>query len=599
MAVLAADAPENMAGADDGALHIPVDLFPFPTPSLDLTQDWSWLHQNSLPAFPGNSDQVGHIDGEHAVPGLSSLNDDWIYPVPYQDFYVSQQVHEFLTTMGPVVESGRDFTAQRTGLLLNNAFQFIMESLPIFHQPTFNFEVIQRELCVSIFCVGQVRAELLQHVNKKTIYLADMEILQAMLLVEFSGMYLADRTAMELSDIFHGTLVTLSRRLGIFEISYNNSRAASLSTEGSNRQGLVEYETVKRVAYSVFALDVEHALFFGHDRSILSFYPMKLDLPSDNVGLRTPGHSEPLRQHETVHQPKFHHICQALLCTAEGHTLLPLNLNQLSNLLILLGVASIVLDLLQRRQDPFFDTKQALSHLSSVLPAINNRLISGPEGSTKVRGRALYHITVIALCTPLDDLERAANDGFSRTGRTPKQHTRAAIIRLLTKHKVGPKPARHALQLLKLFLLPLANSDLLSGQQCERYFGPSHSQPMAGYSPYEPSALYFGALTLWGYITCQISLDDDGDVRPQRNSYLPDANLNSPQTTSLRCSARAPVAEILQGMESAIDRDDSQACRSYWCILVQLVTDTLSRRWSNNAQEYSHVLSSLSENLSL
>ena len=70
MAVSAADAPENVAGADDGALPIPVDLFPFSTPSLDLTQDWSWLQQNSLPAFPGDPDQAGHIDGEHEVAGL-------------------------------------------------------------------------------------------------------------------------------------------------------------------------------------------------------------------------------------------------------------------------------------------------------------------------------------------------------------------------------------------------------------------------------------------------------------------------------------------------------------------------------------------------
>ena len=29
-----------------------------------------------------------------------------------------------------------------------------MQSLPIFHQPTFSFDLIRRELCASIFCVG-------------------------------------------------------------------------------------------------------------------------------------------------------------------------------------------------------------------------------------------------------------------------------------------------------------------------------------------------------------------------------------------------------------------------------------------------------------
>lgn len=66
------------------------------------------------------------------------------------------------------------------------------------------------------------------------------------LLVEFSGMYLADRTAMELSDIFHGTLVTLARRLGLFETTYGHPPSTSLSVDESERQNAVEQESAKR-----------------------------------------------------------------------------------------------------------------------------------------------------------------------------------------------------------------------------------------------------------------------------------------------------------------------------------------------------------------
>lgn len=59
-------------------------------------------------------------------------------------------------------------------------------------------------------------------------------------------MYLADRTAMELSDIFHGTLVTISRRLGLFEMTYSTARAASLTGDEIEWQNPVEYESAKR-----------------------------------------------------------------------------------------------------------------------------------------------------------------------------------------------------------------------------------------------------------------------------------------------------------------------------------------------------------------
>lgn len=59
-------------------------------------------------------------------------------------------------------------------------------------------------------------------------------------------MYLADRTAMELSDIFHGTLVTIARRLGLFEITPSTVRAASASGDESEWKSPVEYESAKR-----------------------------------------------------------------------------------------------------------------------------------------------------------------------------------------------------------------------------------------------------------------------------------------------------------------------------------------------------------------
>ena len=66
------------------------------------------------------------------------------------------------------------------------------------------------------------------------------------LLNEFSGMYLADRTAMELSDIFHGTLVTLSRRLDLFEMTTSIPDSSSTSGNQNERQILTKSENAKR-----------------------------------------------------------------------------------------------------------------------------------------------------------------------------------------------------------------------------------------------------------------------------------------------------------------------------------------------------------------
>lgn len=59
-------------------------------------------------------------------------------------------------------------------------------------------------------------------------------------------MYLADRAAVELSDIFHGTLVTLSRRLGLFDKTRGTVCSELASADMSEDQIAINYEIVKR-----------------------------------------------------------------------------------------------------------------------------------------------------------------------------------------------------------------------------------------------------------------------------------------------------------------------------------------------------------------
>jgi hypothetical protein len=74
------------------------------------------------------------------------------------------------------------------------------------------------------------------------------------LILEFGGMFYANRKAMELSDIFHGTMVTLARRLGIFQTSYEPSRPSSNISPDSRWLEWIHKESLKRFRIGLYHL---------------------------------------------------------------------------------------------------------------------------------------------------------------------------------------------------------------------------------------------------------------------------------------------------------------------------------------------------------
>lgn len=69
---LAVDVRGSVTTGDDVVLPISGDLFAFPSPTLDLAQDWGWLHQNPLPALPVGSDLVGELGDSNQIHELVS-----------------------------------------------------------------------------------------------------------------------------------------------------------------------------------------------------------------------------------------------------------------------------------------------------------------------------------------------------------------------------------------------------------------------------------------------------------------------------------------------------------------------------------------------
>lgn len=278
-------------------------------------------------------------------------------------------------------------------------------------------------------------------------------------------------------------------------------------------------------------------------------FSIKLDLPCDNREWRAVGAHEwsTITPSSVSGNLKCHEIHNALLSAEAANTSLPY-LDALSAYLILSGLASITIDYLQRHHEPFFGRQEAISRLGSSLQIVQQRLSSAPESTMKSQAQMMYYVSLISLYTPLDDLERAANSGYSLTGLTPKQQTRSAIVRLLTRNKVGLESAQHAISLLKLYIPPTLEAS----------------------SPYESSGLYLATLTLWAYLIGQ-GYDEESSV------------LSSNSTDII----------ALNAMEAGLQDLDVAACGKHWRTLVQHVAGRLSMKHNDNAREYSQVLRSL------
>jgi hypothetical protein len=102
-------------------------------------------------------------------------------------------------------------------------------------------------------------------------------------LVEYAGMFFGDRADVEASDIIHGNVVTIGRRLRISQsvklpsaVSPDSSLQQTwynwAKEESLNRYVIIQWLVMPannhRLAYCIFTSDVQHAVFFGHDRAV-------------------------------------------------------------------------------------------------------------------------------------------------------------------------------------------------------------------------------------------------------------------------------------------------------------------------------------------
>jgi hypothetical protein len=189
---------------------------------------------------------------------------------------------------------------------------------------------------------------------------------------------------------------------------------------------------------------------------------------------------------------------------------------------------------------------------ASSLPAIGRRLNELWKDALYVHARTLYHLISISLSVPFRDLEDATNSGFSSAGSTPTAHARTAMIRLLASKKVNENPARHAVELLQLFL------------------GGGTARLML---PLATSALYLGVLTLWAFAV--------GRGTEQKDMAM----------------AQWPISDAAESLERLVRKIDQPGaeCLGDWASLCNVVSGMLGTLKNSNAREYSEVLRQLTK----
>jgi hypothetical protein len=142
-------------------------------------------------------------------------------------------------------------------------------------------------------------------------------------------------------------------------------------------------------------------------------------------------------------------------------------------------------------------------------------------------------------------------------------------VRLLTRERVTTEPAKHAVELLRLYV----------GQQPSPLNqNPNLFHGVLESSPFETTALYFGILTLWAYLFSQ-----GFDSETSSFSY------HQPE--------QREMVAILDDLSTAIDAGDIQGCKKFWREIVPPVSLRLIEKKSANAREYAAVLRSLADAL--
>ncbi|KAH8703798.1 fungal-specific transcription factor domain-containing protein [Talaromyces proteolyticus] len=562
------------------------DIGNFSIQSANATPHMDWLFQLQ-PEFPS-----GVVPGQpnaHTVqplqPAIPTFGPSTINNPTQLDF-------EMYTNLLSHVPTRAEFsfliaTPELASRLIENAIAHLNLFAPFFHSHTRNINFLPTDMCASLLAIGllishykgahelgcillpQLRASILKLINKPIGY-PQMWILETMFLVEYAGMFFGDRADVEASDIIHGAVVAIGRRL---RIAQSVKLSSAVSPDPSLQQTWYDWakkESLNRLAYCIFMSDVQHAVFFGHVRPVSSPLGITLELPCDDALWNAPSAEEwEIRLRESNSSSiKFNEIYHSLTLN-ETHNLKALSSKIYSNFLLLTAFSSLALSAKKQTKDPFWNASQAENCVKFAQDTLYGIITLHPSCTLRTSSHMTYHLTAISLCTTLDHLETATNVGYSRAGTTPAEETRLATMRLLTREKVTTEAANHAVELLRLYVGQRSSSP---NQNPNPFDGVLES------SPFETTALYFGVLTLWAYLYSQ-GFDSETSTysfsQPEQRGMVP----------------------ILDDLSTAINAGDMHGCVKFWREIVPPVTLRLTEKKGANAREYATVLKNLAASL--
>jgi len=281
---------------------------------------------------------------------------------------------------------------------------------------------------------------------------------------------------------------------------------------------------------------------------------MKLELPASDKIWSSPNAKSWLAemQREPPRRIHFDEIYRNSMSSSYLAQMLP-SLDSFCCYLVIAGLVSIDLDWRDRCHGSFFDLGKLKLEIGILLDLVLDHIHAQPDAYIRSDALTMYHLASISLQVRFKDLEYATNSGFSLSMKSPPEVSRAALVSLLTKSRVGTEPSEHAIQILGICLLPST-----------RY-----------HSHLETSALYLSALTLWAF---SMSHNPTAARFPVKN---------------------AAPAEALDDMLAAIHDGEGEESLPCWLVIAGIITSRLGRSKHDNAKEYCTVLQALMKAASL
>lgn len=256
---------------------------------------------------------------------LNMFNDPTLFPTNGMNSYtqyksrlikIDDLIYTNMINLIPLLSKNPDFTIPNIEDLLENYWRFFHPALPFLHKPSFTMLETPILLLLSMILIGTRYVKCLYFNKKKNemetkaskfqnpmdlgymiaeplrwLIFSSREfappsrlwVFQSLVMLEFFEKSCSSRVLHERAHLHHGTIIQLLRRspsLGGNPIKLDNKNTAEITNHDIWKRW-VDIESMKRITFAVFYLDVIDAIRYGHQVMVFA-HQIQLPLPCDD-----------------------------------------------------------------------------------------------------------------------------------------------------------------------------------------------------------------------------------------------------------------------------------------------------------------------------